>query len=353
MRSTIPEGQPLVLQLAFPAEWRQSRNPLAEPAAAWARTFLAESGVLADPAAAATVETLDLAGYSGFAFYAADRGLLCTVTAFLALLELEGDRLAATGGGAAEADESILLVAWRGDGTRPPDPLHAAYWELAQRYHKKVGRAFLSRHAERCRAFRRCRAAAGQDAAAASLPLYLERRREGSLALLLLDFLELDASEALPEELVTDPRLPSLERLAADITTLQQELVEAASGGSNAARLLAADELASPLEAFRQLVELHNRKVAELDRVGRAMARDYRSTPFASFWIRVGGLLAGLGRWHADNLRRRGDSATLGGRLCRLSLDEVDEPDLDESSVLTGAWRLPFLLSLGGAALVS
>ncbi len=291
------------MQLVFPPEWRQPRNPLAEPAAAWARTFLTEFGFLNRPEAEERLESLDVAGF-GWPFYAAERPVLCTVTAFLACVDAYADRRAERG----EEDEAALIVAVRGEGTRPADPYHAAFWELGQRYYKRLGRNFLARHGERFRAWlprlrRRPRLA---GAAAETLDGYLVRRRVQIGILPILDFLELDLAEELPAV--------RLERSAdehasngspAEVVALQHDLRAFAAGSSrpNAVRLLQASEGLPAAEAGQRILERHNELAAELDRVGRALVRDQRLPPLTAWWIRLGGLLAGFGRFFADGRR--------------------------------------------------
>lgn len=341
MKSTISEGDPLVLQLVFPAEWRQPRNPLAEPAAAWARTFLAEFGFLNDPETEEKLNEIDVAGF-GWPFYAAERPVLCTVTAFLAHWALYARRRATRG----EADEAALVSAVRGEGTRPADPYHAAFWELGQRYYKKLGRTFLARHGERFRAWLRATPPAGAEAppAPANLDAYLALRRTQIGLLPVLDFLELDLGEELPAEIWHDPRMGTLERLSCEVVALQHDLRAFAAGSRqpNAVRLLAAAAGLLPALAGARIALRHNQLVAEIDRVGRALVRDHRTTALTAWWIRLSGLLAGFGRYHAAADRER-LAGGRGGPGYSLSFGQDD--DFDEPALSTAVWRLPQVLS--------
>ncbi len=333
MKKAIPEGPPLVLELVFPAEWRQPRNPLAEPAAAWTRTFLSDFGFLADPENDEKLTRLDVAGF-GWPFYAAERPVLCTVTAFLTLWSLYASRRAARG----EADEESLILAVRGEGPRPADPYHAAFWELGQRHSKRARRTFLARHGARFRAWLAA-TPAGDAAAAAfsgSLDEYLIRRRAQIGLLPILDFLELDLGEELPPGLWLDPRMSTVERLASELVALQHDLRAATAGG--AVKLLMVTDNLSPAAAAAQLLARHNRLAAELDRVGRALLRDSRGeSVVAAWWMRLGGLLAGFGSFYAAerDLPFRGPGGS--GYDLRFGRDDED----DEPALTTGVWRVP------------
>lgn len=333
MKKAIPEGPPLVLELIFPAEWRQPRNPLAEPAAAWTRTFLNDFGLLADPEIDEKLTHLDIAGF-GWPFYAAERPVLCTVTAFLTLWTLYAGRRAAHG----EGDEESLILAVRGEGPRPADPYHAAFWELGQRHSKRVRRTFLARHGERFRAWLAATPGAGAAAPppVGSLDEYLIRRRAQVGLLPILDFLELDLGEELPPGLWLDPRMGTVERLAAELVALQHDLRAGTAVG--AVTLLMAHEGLAPRAAASQLLARHNRLAAELDRVGRALLRDSRESVVAAWWMRLGGLLAGFGRFYAAAERNSPFSGPGGlGYDLRFGQDDED----DEPALTTGVWRMP------------
>lgn len=355
MRSKIPEGETLVLRLIFPAEWRRHKNPLSEPAAAWAKTFLADAGLLNNPAASQRVEEMDLAGQGGWPFHSADRGVLCTLTSFLALWALYRREKAL-----GEDREAELIAAVRGEGTRPAAVFHAAFWELAQRYTKKLGRTFLARHGERFRSWLRSLATEAAMAAAMSrgesvaLADYLELRRHHSPVLPTLDFLELDLGEELPPTLWRDPRMELIERLATEIVTLQSDLAyfhrHLREPSPNAVVLLAAESGLSAAEAWSHTVDRHNQLVRELDRVGQALLRDQKSGFLTAWYFRLGSMLAGFGRWHTEGARYRAPLEE-GGQEVSLSLGEDAEQGLADTSALTGAWLLPEHLSSRAAAM--
>ena len=328
MPLTIAEGEPLVLHLEFPAEWPQPRNPLAEPAAAWARTFLTDFGFPHHPAAARQLERLNIASYA-WPFFAADRQVLCTVTAFLSLWALYEEEIAAVG----EDDEAALICAVRGDGTRPLNRFHAAFWELGQRYYKRLGRTFLSRHGERFRAWLQTARAGYGDRAAATLPI--------------LDFLELDLGEELGSELWRDPRLATVERLAAEVIALQDDLAsflrQPEDARPNAVRRLQEEEGENPAEACIRIALRHNGLVRDLDRTGRALIADHRVPRLGSWWIRLAGLVAGFGRRHAD---RGCGPASIGGRRIRLTHEEPSGGNsYDPSAITTATWWRPTSMS--------
>lgn len=333
MPSTTTEGVPLVLQLQFPAEWRQARNPLAEPAAAWARTLLSDFGLTRDPEKELLLDRLDLAGF-GWPFPNADRQLLCTTTAFLGLWALYEARLAVSG----EEDEAALIAAVRGDGTRPADLYHAAFWEVAQRYSRKLGRPFLARHGERFRAWlHAARDGRPERAAAALLPI--------------LDFLEIDLGESLPATLDQDPRLATLERLAGEAVALQAELatylLEPVDDRPNAVCRAQAEQGIDGADACAMVVRQHNGLVRQLDRTGRALVLAHRSAALTAWWIRLGGLVAGFGRRLSGRLR--GTLAT-GGRELRFSLDDDDTP-LEEAPRTTAVFKVPQIFAMMAAPL--
>lgn len=334
MRPILTEGAPLVLHLQFPAEWRQSRNPLAESAAAWARTLLSDFGLTRDAEAQQLLEKLDLAGF-GWPFPNADRHLLCTTTAFLGLWVLYEARLAASG----EEDEAALIAAVRGDGTRPADAYHAAFWEIAQRYSRKLGRPFLARHGERFRAWLHAsRDGRPERAAAALLPI--------------LDFLELDLGEDLPATLAYDPRLATLERLTGEVVALQAALGsylrDAEDNRPNAVCRAQAEEGLDGAGACALVVRRHNDLVRQLDRTGRALALAHRSAALTAWWIRLGGLVAGFGRRLADRLRGR---LVAGGRELRFSLDDDGDIPVEESPVTTAVFKVPQIFVMMAAPL--
>lgn len=345
MRSTIPEGGALVLRLVFPAEWRRHKNPLSEPAAAWAKTFLADAGLLVQPSTRRFLEEMDLAGQGGWPFHSADRGVLCTLTSFLALWALYQQEAAQ-----GEGDEAELIAAVRGEGARPAKVFHAAFWELAQRYAKKLGRTFLARHGERFRAWLRSLPAEAAMTAAlrrgegVTQADYFDLRRSHSAVLPILDFLELDLGEELPPTLWRDPRMDHIERLASEIVTLQGDLAfyhrHFREQLPNAVTLLATEENLPVAEAWRRTVDRHNLKVRELDQVGRALLRDQGSSFLAAWYFRLGAMLAGFGRWHAQ---KKGDRSPLadGGPDLRLCLEVDAEEGRSSASSLTAAWLLP------------
>lgn len=345
MNMNPSEGEALVLQLDFPAEWRQPRNPLAEAAAAWARTYVGDFGLADDLRLEKKLDDFDFAGGS-WPFYAAERPMLYTMTAFLAVSFLFREERA--GRETNASCEASLVSAVRGEGTRPDDSYAAAFWELGQRYAKKLSRPFLFRHGERFRGWLRA-LAAGPPATGAGLEAWLEWQRQASGLLPALDFLELDLGEELPPSVWTDPRMSTIERLAAEVVAVQRDLA-AFSRDSNAAgnvvQLMRRKSGLGAGEAFRQAVLLHNHKVGELDRTGRALLRDHRTTGLAAWWIRLSGLVAGFGRWYAESARR---SPGLHGRPLRLSLDEFEDDEFEEKAVTTGVWKLPQLLSLMAA----
>ena len=345
MNMNPSEGEALVLQLDFPVEWRQPRNPLAEPAAAWARTYVGDFGLANDSLLGKKLDDFDLAGGS-WPFYAAERPMLYTVTAFLAVSLLY--REARAGIETGDLGEASLVSAVRGEGTRPDDSYAAAFWELGQRYAKKLSRPFLFRHGERFRGWLRV-LAAGPPAADAGFAAWLVWQRQASGLLVALDFLELDLGEELAPVVWTDPRMSTIERLAAEIVALQQDLAAFARDSHaaiNLVQVLRRDGLADG-QAFQQAVELHNRKVAELDRTGRALLRDHRTSGLAAWWIRLSGLVAGFGRWHAESARRL--CTDIGYRPLRLALEDLEDDDFEEKAITTGVWKLPQLLSLMAA----
>ena len=345
MRSTIPEGGALVLRLVFPAEWRRHKNPLSEPAAAWAKTFLADAGLLAQPSTRRFLEDMDLAGQGGWPFHSADRGVLCTLTSFLALWALYQQ-----GAARDEAAEAELIAAVRGEGARPRQAFHAAFWELAQRYVKKLGRTFLARHGERFRAWLRsvpmeaAMTAALRRGEVVALADYFDLRRNHSAVLPTLDFLELDLGEELAPTLWRDPRMDHIERLASEIVTLQGDLAfyhrHSRDQVPNAVALLAAEENLAVVEAWSRTVDRHNLKVRELDQVGRALVRDQSSSFVAAWYFRLGAMLAGFGRWHVQG---KGDRSPLvdGGPDLKLCLEVDAEEGRSASSSFTAAWLLP------------
>jgi hypothetical protein len=341
MNTNTSEGQTLVLQLDFPIEWRQPRNPLAESAAAWTRTYVGDFGLVEGAGQEARLDEFDPAGGS-WPFYAAERPLLYTVSAFLAVSflyreERQGSELDAS-------HEATLVSAARGEGTRPEDKYAAAFWELGQRYAKKLSRPFLFRHGERFRGWLRA-VADGPPGEDAGFAAWLLRQRQASGLLATLDFLELDLGEELAPAVWTDPRMSTIERLAAEIVALQRDLAMHARNPRAAGNLVQAlqREGLAGAGAFQQAAKQHNLKVAELDRTGRALLRDHRSSGLAAWWIRLSGLVAGFGRWHAEAARR---ASGLSGRPLRLTLDDFEDDDFEEEAITTGVWKLPQLLAM-------
>lgn len=315
----------LTLTLEYPAAWQRPRNPLAPAAAAFTRAFLAEAGLVPDAATAEKLDRMDVAGYGGWPFGQADLGTLETVTAFLTLWILHDDLL--EGGAAPQAEEIVRAV--RGEGPRPDDPFHRAWWELGRRS-QGLGRAALARHCER---FRDWLASLEVEAGLVrrersgdpcSFEEYMAWRRINVGVLPTLDFLELDLGESLPVELWQDPRLNVLERLAADLVALQNDLYgyrkDLRDRWPNAVRQLEAAGR-SPAAAFAWVARHHNQLVEELDRQGRAFVRQRGSALLAAWWQRLSSLVAGFACWHAEAARYGGD-LLLGGIAVRLAIDQ-------------------------------
>jgi len=345
-----PEANSLVLNLEFPHHWRQPRNPLSEAAAAWALTFVADSGLFTEDELAQRLDGLDLAEYAGSLFSHADRGTLCTVTARLALALLHGPR-ALLG---AEEGEPSLMAALRGDGGQPVEPYSAAFYSLAQRYNKKLGRTFLNRHSERFRAWRHSLAeeAALQEAAdkghAPSLAAFLELRRVRVGLLPILDFLELDLGEELPPTIWQDPRILRIERLASEVVALQDDLCTfgRVGEGLHAIDLLRQEQGICATEAYRLWALRHNERVRELDALGRVWIYEQRSPQLKAWWLRLCGLIAGHGAWHC-HLSSHSSPILLDGRVVRLTREDPQERGTeladDGASLLTATFRLPTL----------
>jgi hypothetical protein len=304
---TLPASRPAFLTLEYPAAWRRPRNPMAPSAAHWTRAFLLEAGLLKDESTKANLAKMDVAGYGGWPFGVADLPTLQTATAFLTLWILHDDLLEGVG----EPEPETMVRAVRGEGPRPAQPFYGAWWDLGRRCRERLGRVAMERHGERFRAWlasleveaelvRRQRR--GEPC---SLAEYMEWRRINVGVLPTLDFLEMDLGQELPAQAWHDPRLPAVERMAAEIVALQNDLYGYAKdrrdGWPNAVCQLEAEAGIASAEAMARLVRRHNRRVAELERQGRELARG--SALLNAWWQRLAAMVAGFAAWHAEAAR--------------------------------------------------
>ncbi len=334
------EPAELLLTLEYPAAWQRPKNPLASAAAAFTHRFLERAGLLEDPAVAEKLVQMDVAGYGGWPFSQAGLFTLQTVTAFLTLWILHDDQLEGRG----ETDPESVVRAVRGDGPRPEQPFHGAWWELGQRSRLRRGAAATARHGERFRAWlsslevEAALVARERRGDPCRFDEYMEWRRINVGVLPTLDFLELDLGAELPEILWRDPRVPVLERLAADIVALQNDLYgyrkDVRDGWPNAVRQVEAAGLPAD-QAIEWVAARHNELVAELDRRGRALLREEDGGRLANWWRRLSGLVAGFAFWHAD-AARYGGAFLAGGKRVRLEIDQL--PETAEVFVLAPAF---------------
>ena len=299
----------LVLTLEYPASWPRPRNPLAPWAATYTETFLREAGILPDDEVERKLARMDVAGYGGWPFGLADLHTLQTVTAFLSLWILYDDLLE----GDCEPQPETVVRAVRGDGVRPEHLYYGAWWDLGKRCRAQLSCQALERHGERFRAWLRSleheaelvrRERAGDPC---SFSEYLAWRKVNVGVLPTLDFLEIDLGEELLAAAWQDPRLSLVESLAAEIVALQNDLFgyakDCRAGWPNAVRQLQAESGLEAVAALTKVVELHNQRVAELERQGRALARDSGSLLLAAWWQRLSTLVAGFASWHSEAAR--------------------------------------------------
>jgi hypothetical protein len=280
---------------------------MAPAAAHWTRAFLLEAGLLEEESTRAKLAKMDVAGYGGWPFGLADLPTLHTATAFLTLWILHDDLLEGVG----EPEPETMVRAVRGEGPRPAQPFYGAWWDLGSRCRERLGRVAMERHGERFRGWlasleveaelvrrQRC----GDPA---SLAEYMEWRRINVGVLPTLDFIEMDLGRELPAEAWHDPRLPAAERLAAEIVALQNDLYGYAKDRRdlwpNAVCQLEAEAGFAAAEAMARLVRRHNRRVLELEKLGRALARS--SDLLAAWWQRLAAMVAGFAAWHAEAAR--------------------------------------------------
>lgn len=311
-----------VIDLRYPASWFAPVNPHAPAVSARLADWFRELGVVADDATAAKLRRMDVGGYGGHPFPRADRDVLETVTAMLALWIFHDDTIEGHG----DDDGGRLLEALAGaPAVRGHDtPVVRGYRELGGRLLARMSPAWRQRHladfagwllsvddeADLARRFR-----AG---ARLTVEEHLEVREINVGMLPVIDWIEYDLGRELPMELHDDPRMTVVIRGACRAVAFVNELYGYSKDHDerwiNAVACAERELAAGPVAAFAHVAALHDRAVADVIAAGAALVADAADRTLAAAWLaRLHQIIGGFARWHAGAPRYRADHVTDGG----------------------------------------
>jgi hypothetical protein len=304
------------IALRYPASWFTLVNPAAATIERRTAAWLEEMGVIADEDARLRFRALSVGGYGGWPFPFVDAERLETITRFLTLWIYYDDTRSAS----EEAQEAKLAAVLSGEPGAQigADPCLRAFYETARRYRGAMSERWLTRHAVRyiewIRAVRREAPVTVHHQMARSLPTveqYLSWRQMMIGVLPTLSFIEYVTDQELPDEVRRHPTFQAIERLAAEIVAIPNDLFgysqDRRTSWVNAVSCMAAEKRVSIVDAMAMCAELHNRRVTEMVRLEASLLAQVKDRSMVEEWLRkVHQLIHGFTRWHdgAPNYRR-------------------------------------------------
>jgi len=296
------------IALRYPASWFSLVNPSAATVERRTAAWLEEVGVITNEDTRLRFQSLSVGAYGGWPFPFAGAERLETITRFLTLWIYYDDNRA----GAGEAQEAQLAAVLSGapaaaGGT---DPCLRAFYEVARRYRGTMSERWLARHATRyiewIRAVRNDAPVARRHQIARSPPTveqYLNLRRMTIGVLPTLTFIEYMTEQELPEEVRQNPTFQAIERTAAEIVAIPNDLFaysqDRRANWVNVVSCMAAEKNVSIAEAMELCAELHNRRVAEMVRLEASLLAQVKDRPLVEEWLRkLHHVVHGFTRWH-------------------------------------------------------
>ena len=318
------------IALRYPASWFTLLNPAAATVERRAATWLEEVGVITDEQTRLRFRSLSVGGYGGWPFPFTDAERLETITRFLTLWIYYDD----TSAGSSEAQEAALTAVLTGAPGAPSstDPCLRAFGEIARRYRGTMSERWLSRHAARyiewIRAVRREAPIVMRHQMARTLPTvaeYLEMRRMTIGVLPTLSFIEYVTEQELPDELRSHPTLQAIERLAAEIVAIPNDLFgysqDRRASWVNVVSCMAAEKHVSIGDAMALCAELHNRRVTEMVRLEASLLAQVKDRSMVEEWLRkLHHVVHGFTRWHDGAPQYRRVHQLEGGARVQLTV---------------------------------
>lgn len=307
--STITLEKPVTrtVHLRYPASWVAPRNPEAERVEQGTERWLLERGLLPDAASRRLYSKLSVADYVGWPFPAASGARFDVIARFFSLWILYDDRL-------EEADdgqlETLLAATTGADSLGTDDPYVRAWWELGRACAEEMSPAWSLRHGARFRAWaasvRAESVAAVQFRETGVLPRaidHLEARITNIGMLPSVDFLEYVRGYELPEELVDHPAFVAMERHAAAVVAIQNDLhawaKDRRAQWCNLVDCLANEHSLSLDEAFQRAVDLHDERMVAFRAAERTLQGEFPEVPALPVWLRdLHHMMHGFGRFH-------------------------------------------------------
>lgn len=326
--STTPRPAVSSAVLRYPSAFYAARNPHAPAVARRVEAFLRRTGVIADNKGQRVFDRLDVAGYAGLPFPFAGREELSALSAFLTLWIFYDDII-------EEQGEPHLLEierAIRGDGSEPTDPCHRAFWDLGRRFRAEMSHAWMDRHTARFIEW--IRAVKDEGRLAQELrrtgrsPLareFVPVRMVSVGALPVFCWIEYVTGIELPDALLADPRVRTIERCATEVIAAVNELTgwskDQEARWPNLVDAVAAEERISTGRAFSRVAAKHNARVEEMCEAMNDLVREMALRSRIAEWIRaIGHITLGLARWHERAPRYRTSHDLGGGEEARIEI---------------------------------
>lgn len=313
--SDLPVPAAQRIELHLPAAWMGPAHPQAAAMQATLERWFRELGVIRDGATFDRFCRMDVAGYGGLPFALARPEALEVCAAMLSLWIFHDDEIEGLG----DDDEARLLAALRGDAgpqgeERPNDsPCLRGFRALGRRFAARMSPAWMARHAAD---FERWLASVRQEA------LLLARFRAGRVVgveehmavrrwnvglVPVLDWIEFDLGQELPERLRQHPAMAILVEAACRAVAFANELFgytkDRQARFINAVACAEREDRQGTAAAFARIAALHDQAIAELTLAGAGLLRDPAlgsDRPLARAWlVRLRRIVAGFAAWHA------------------------------------------------------
>jgi hypothetical protein len=310
------------ISLRYPLHWCTGVHPDADAAEADTRAFLRRFGLLATPGAAARFAGIEVGRHAGWPLFGASRSALITVMRFLTLWLFYDDGIEGVG----EAAAARAVAAVRGDpglDLADADPCLRAWWVNARRY-RAMGPAFC---AELGRRFRDWLDAVHEEAAQIrhlralgehpGVDAYLAQRERSIGVYPVLCLLEYACGRPLADVVRAHPALARVERCAAEVVILQNDLVSAAKETRdrqvNLVCSIRQARRCTLARAWSEIEARHDLAVAALRRAAADLRAAFPADLAVRRWLRaVETMCHGFARWHTTARRY----AAASGPVC-------------------------------------
>lgn len=314
----------LTVDLRYPAAWFAPANPHARAVGARLHDWFRAIGVVADPAAAARLRHLDVAGYGGLPFALAGRDVLETVSAMLALWIFLDD--AVEGHGWDDGGELLTALSGAPDLRGRDTPILRGYRDLGGRF-LRMSAPWRQRHVADFggwllsvddEAVLQRRFAAG---ARLSVEDHLAVREVNVGMIPVIDWLEYDLDAELPMDVHAHPAMATIVRAASRAVAFTNELYgyskDRAAGWINAVACAEREHRVGPARAFAHVAALHDAAITDiLAAEPDLLAAAGPDRPLVAAWLtRLHHVITGFAAWHARAPRYRADHTLDGLRL--------------------------------------